>query len=62
MSTDLSTARPDGRGHPVQDDGTAELGVPRSRIVIASLMGTSIEFYDFYILSLIHISEPTRRS
>ena len=30
-------------------------GVPRRRIVIASMVGTTIEFYDFYILSLIHI-------
>ena len=39
--------------------------VPRSRIVIASMVGTTVEFYDFYIyataavsvfpLSLIHI-------
>jgi hypothetical protein len=24
-------------------------GVPRSRIVVASMIGTTIEFYDFYI-------------
>jgi MFS family permease len=30
------------------DDGTVA-GVPRSRIVVASMVGTSIEFYDFYI-------------
>ena len=30
------------------------------RVLAASLIGTAVEFYDFYILSLIHISEPTR--
>ncbi|MGO1182774.1 MAG: MFS transporter [Micrococcaceae bacterium] len=38
------------------DDGTAELGVPRRRIVIASLVGTSIEFYDFYIYATAAVS------
>ena len=28
---------------------------PRSRVITASLVGTTIEFYDFYALSLIHI-------
>ena len=31
-----------------------------NRVIIASSAGTTIEWYDFYILSLIHISEPTR--
>lgn len=26
-----------------------ETPVPRSRVVVASLIGTSIEFYDFYV-------------
>ena len=59
MSTDLSTPSTDGRrpdGRRIKDDGTAELGVPRSRIVIASLMGTSIEFYDFYIYATAAVS------
>ena len=38
------------------DDGTAELGVPRRRVVIASLVGTSIEFYDFYIYATAAVS------
>ena len=46
-------------GHPwrsthVQSDvgiarGAGHAGEPRSRVVIASLVGTSIEFYDFYV-------------
>src|SRR5690606_34444648 len=57
MSADLST---DGPVSPepvdVEDDGTRELGVPRSRVVLASLMGTSIEFYDFYVYATAAVS------
>ncbi|MDI3329129.1 MAG: MFS transporter [Micrococcus sp.] len=57
MSADLST---DGPASPepvdVKDDGTKELGVPRSRVVLASLMGTSIEFYDFYVYATAAVS------
>lgn len=35
--------------------GAAE-GVPRSRVIIASLIGTSIEFYDFYIYATAAVS------
>ncbi|MET0796446.1 MAG: MFS transporter, partial [Rhodococcus sp. (in: high G+C Gram-positive bacteria)] len=36
--------------HAVTDDGAIPAPqVPRSRIVIASMVGTSIEFFDFYI-------------
>lgn len=36
--------------HPTVDDGAVPRStVPRSRIVIASMVGTSIEFFDFYI-------------
>jgi hypothetical protein len=31
-------------------------GVPRRRIVIASMVGTTIEFYDFYIYATAAIS------
>ncbi|VXB07637.1 MFS transporter [Citricoccus sp. K5] len=60
MSTDLSqdSSTPDpgtGAVH-VKDDGTKELGVPRSRVVIASLMGTTIEFYDFYVYATAAVS------
>ncbi len=37
------------------DDGTVA-GVPRSRIVVASMVGTSIEFYDFYIYATAAVS------
>ncbi|WP_313817692.1 MFS transporter [Citricoccus sp.] len=60
MSTDLSqgSSTPDPRAGsvPVKDDGTQELGVPRSRVVIASLMGTTIEFYDFYVYATAAVS------
>ncbi|NUL43953.1 MHS family MFS transporter [Cellulosimicrobium funkei] len=60
MSTDLSqdSSSPDpGAGAvDVKDDGTKELGVPRSRVVIASLMGTTIEFYDFYVYATAAVS------
>ena len=59
----MSTALSSGGSHPgpqadvpVKDDGTAELGVPRSRIVLASLMGTTIEFYDFYVYATAAVS------
>jgi hypothetical protein len=33
-----------------------DLSVPRSRIVIASMIGTTIEFYDFYIYATAAVS------
>ncbi|MEW1982539.1 MFS transporter [Citricoccus sp. NPDC079358] len=60
MSTDLSqdssTPDPGTDAVHVKDDGTKELGVPRSRVVIASLMGTTIEFYDFYVYATAAVS------
>ncbi|WP_068166378.1 MFS transporter [Rhodococcus phenolicus] len=47
MSTALDVDRHD-------DDNVA--GVPRRRIVVASLIGTSIEFYDFYIYATAAVS------
>ena len=40
-----------GRDELRTDGADADLigGVPRRRIVIASMVGTTIEFYDFYI-------------
>ena len=40
-----------GRDELRTDGADADLigGVPRRRIVIASMIGTTIEFYDFYI-------------
>ncbi|WGH82616.1 MFS transporter [Auritidibacter ignavus] len=38
------------------DHTATELGVPRWRIIIASLVGTSIEFYDFYIYATAAVS------
>ncbi|MFB9074697.1 MFS transporter [Citricoccus parietis] len=32
------------------------MGVPRSRVVLASLMGTTIEFYDFYVYATAAVS------
>ncbi|WP_074700639.1 MFS transporter [Rhodococcus triatomae] len=42
-------------GNPEDDDATVG-GVPRSRIVVASMVGTSIEFYDFYIYATAAVS------
>lgn len=59
MSTDLSSGGPlpgPRADATVKDDGTAELGVPRSRVVLASLMGTTIEFYDFYVYATAAVS------
>lgn len=39
--------------HGVQDD---ELGVPRWKIILASVVGTTIEFYDFYIYATAAVS------
>lgn len=34
---------------PTPQAGSAAIAVPRSRVILASLIGTTIEFYDFYI-------------
>ena len=39
--------------HGIQDD---ELGVPRWKIIMASVVGTTIEFYDFYIYATAAVS------
>ena len=39
--------------HGIQDD---ELGVPRWKIILASVVGTTIEFYDFYIYATAAVS------
>ena len=31
-------------------------GVPRSRIVLASMVGTTVEFYDFYVYATAAVS------
>ena len=42
----MSTHAPDvSAGHNTQVENTT----PKSRVIIASLVGTTIEFYDFYI-------------
>ncbi len=38
------------------ESGAQESGVPRSRIVVASMIGTTIEFYDFYIYATAAVS------
>ena len=49
---------PDSRdGSGVMDEATAPVGaVPRRRIILASLIGTTIEFYDFYIFATAAVS------
>ncbi|GAB3248655.1 hypothetical protein GCM10027562_07200 [Arthrobacter pigmenti] len=49
----MSSSRSAGSTTAKSDD---ELNVPRGRIVIASLVGTTIEFYDFYIYATAAIS------
>ena len=39
-----------------EPDHVEDSGIPRSRIVLASLMGTSIEFYDFYVYATAAVS------
>jgi len=46
----MSTTAPDTAG------SSGEISVPRSRIVIASMIGTTIEFYDFYIYATAAVS------
>jgi metabolite-proton symporter len=48
MSTP-SSPRPSHASGPVSSSGLAPKTNPRSRVVVASLVGTSIEFYDFYV-------------
>ncbi|PRC52011.1 MFS transporter, partial [Mycobacterium sp. ITM-2017-0098] len=40
----------------VADDSDLVGGEPRRRIVIASMIGTTIEFYDFYIYATAAVS------
>lgn len=47
--TDIRDGEIDGDGSPTE-------AVPRSRIVVASMVGTSIEFYDFYIYATAAVS------
>ncbi len=41
---------------PRTNSGATVSGVPRSRIVLASMVGTTIEFYDFYIYATAAVS------
>ena len=52
MSTSVSENPPKPEG----GDADTVAGVPRSRIVVASMVGTSIEFYDFYIYATAAVS------
>ncbi|MCD2155364.1 MHS family MFS transporter [Rhodococcus cerastii] len=52
MSTSVSENPP----KPESGDADTVAGVPRSRIVVASMVGTSIEFYDFYIYATAAVS------
>ncbi len=52
MSTTSAGPAPDGTAAAI--DAADE--IPRSRVVLASLIGTSIEFYDFYIYATAAVS------
>ncbi|WP_346764680.1 MFS transporter [Rhodococcus sp. HNM0569] len=43
-------------GEQSRESSDTVAGVPRSRIVVASMVGTSIEFYDFYIYATAAVS------
>lgn len=45
----MSTSAAPTAGTPGGGQSTAPAGNPRGRVIVASLIGTSIEFYDFYI-------------
>ena len=48
---------PDSQSSGVMDEGKAPVDtVPRRRIILASLIGTTIEFYDFYIFATAAVS------
>ncbi|WP_416385075.1 MFS transporter [Tersicoccus mangrovi] len=51
----MSTSHP-GPADAAATDDAAPLTVPRRRIIVASLVGTSIEFYDFYVYATAAIS------
>ncbi|OMH31345.1 MFS transporter [Tersicoccus sp. Bi-70] len=51
----MSTSHP-GPADAAATDGAATPTVPRRRIIVASLVGTSIEFYDFYVYATAAIS------
>ncbi len=47
------SSQPAKTSHGIQDD---ELGVPRWKIIMAAVVGTTIEFYDFYIYATAAVS------
>src|SRR5690625_4991747 len=49
---EMSTQSP-ATSHGVKD---ADLGVPRWKIILAAVVGTTIEFYDFYIYATAAVS------
>ncbi|GAA4841063.1 MFS transporter [Garicola koreensis] len=56
-----SAADADQNPGPLESSGgdtvaDSQLGVPRRRIILASLIGTTIEFYDFYIYATAAVS------
>ena len=51
-----SAERGQGELSTAVDSADTVAGVPRSRIVVASMVGTSIEFYDFYIYATAAVS------
>ncbi|GGC99551.1 MFS transporter [Tersicoccus solisilvae] len=51
----MSTSLP-GSSHPAATGDVDAPTVPRRRIILASLVGTSIEFYDFYVYATAAIS------
>ena len=55
MATPDGSTGPHGTGTAVPETISAE-PVPRRRIILASLIGTTIEFYDFYIFATAAVS------
>lgn len=47
------STQPAATSHGIKDD---DLGVPRWKIIMASVVGTTIEFYDFYIYATAAVS------
>ena len=54
--TSHSDTSPTGTGRVGAPEAEHNAPVPRSRIIFASLIGTTIEFYDFYIFATAAVS------
>ncbi|MGJ9372917.1 MFS transporter [Nesterenkonia sp. CF4.4] len=56
MSTSVDPSVPGASKRKADDVADENLTVPRRRIIMASLIGTTIEFYDFYIYATAAVS------